>query len=87
MATTEGERSGSLRNQVRYIYLLRKTIQLLSIVHFNPQILAALCISLTAMRFGANMGITSGMVYAFEKDNDDYPDMTLEEASWLRENI
>ena len=34
MATTLGERSGSLRNQVRYIYLLSKTTQLLSIAHF-----------------------------------------------------
>ena len=39
------------------------------------------------MRFGANMGITSGMMYAFEKEDDDYLDMNLEEASWLRKNI
>ena len=48
------------------------------------QILAALCVCLTALRHGANIAITSGMIYSFEKNSDDYLNMTLEEASWLR---
>ena len=44
-----------------------------------------MCVGLTAVRQGANVAITSGMIYEFEKDKDDFLDMTMEEASWLRE--
>ena len=48
------------------------------------QILAALCVGLTAVRHGANIAITSGMVFEFEEDSDEFVIMSLEEASWMR---
>ena len=48
------------------------------------QVLAALCVGLSAVRHGANIAITSGMVYEFEEDSDEFVIMSLEEASWMR---
>ena len=46
--------------------------------------MAALCVGLSAVRHGANIAITSGMVYEFEEDSDEFVIMSLEEASWMR---
>ena len=46
--------------------------------------MAALCISLTSIIFGANLAMTSSVLYEFEKDIDEFLKMTMEEASWLR---
>ena len=51
------------------------------------KVLAALCVGLTAVRYGANVAITSGMIYEFEKDSDEYLKMTMKEASWLRKKV
>ena len=50
------------------------------------QVLATLCISLTAIRHGANLAITSSVLYEFENESDEFLKMTMEEASWLRKN-
>ena len=58
--------------------------------YFHPlvdmQVLATLCISLTAIRHGANIAITSSVLYEFENESDEFLKMTMEEASWLRKN-
>ena len=48
------------------------------------QVLAALCVGLSAVRHGANIALTSEMVYEFEEDSDEFVNMSLEEASWMR---
>ena len=48
------------------------------------QVLAAICVCLTSVSYGANTAITSAVIFAFQKDSDVEIDMTLEEASWLR---
>ena len=48
------------------------------------QLLTALCVGLTAVRHGANIAITSEMVYEFEENSDEFVNMSLEEASWMR---
>ena len=62
------------------------TLHSVLIAKFKLQILVALCVGLTAVRHGANVAMTSGMIYAFEKDSDDFLTMTMEEASWLRKS-
>ena len=52
----------------------------------DMQVLATLCISLTAIRQGANIAITSSVLYEFENDSDEFLKMTMEEATWLRKN-
>ena len=52
----------------------------------DMQVLATLCISLTAIRLGANLAMTSAVLYEFEKDSDEFLKMTMEEATWLRKN-
>ena len=52
----------------------------------DMQVLATLCISLTAIRQGANIAITSSVLYEFENKSDEFLKMTMEEASWLRKN-
>ena len=48
------------------------------------QVLAAICVCLSAVSYGANAAITSAVIFAFQKDSDDQIKMTLEDASWLR---
>ena len=48
------------------------------------QVLAAICVCLSSVSYGANMAITSAVIFAFQKDSDDKMKMTLEDASWLR---
>ena len=60
----------------------------MDILYYYPivdmQVLAAICVCLTAISYGANVAITSAVIFAFQKDADDQMKMTLEEASWLR---
>ena len=51
----------------------------------TPQFLLAFCVNLSTIYWGANMSITSSLVYSFQKGRDDLIDMTFEEASWMRE--
>ena len=48
------------------------------------QVVAALCVCLTAVSWGANFAITSAMIFAFQKEKDETVKMSLEDASWLR---
>ena len=50
------------------------------------QVVAALCVCLTAISWGANFAITSAIIFAFQKDKDDQITMSLEDASWLRKS-
>ena len=47
------------------------------------QVLAAICVCLSTVSYGANFAITSAVIFAFQKDSDDQIKMTLEDASWL----
>lgn len=77
----ESEESGTVVRQ------FQNNLVLELIVFFIMKVLAALCVGLTAVRYGANVAITSGMIYEFEKDSDEYLKMTMKEASWLRKKI
>ena len=52
----------------------------------DMQVLSTLCMSLTAIRLGANFAMTSSIIYEFEKDSDEFLKMSMEEATWLRKN-
>ena len=51
------------------------------------QFLLAFCVNLSTIYWGANMSITSSLVYSFQKGEDDLIDMTFEETSWMRKII
>ena len=51
------------------------------------QILVVFCVSLSTISWGANMSITSSLVYTFQKGRDDLVAMTIEEASWMRKKL
>ena len=51
------------------------------------QILVVFCVSLSTISWGANMSITSSLVYTFQKGRDDLVAMTMEEASWMRKKL
>ena len=59
---------------------------LISYIYPKIQVLAAVCVCLTSISFGANNAITSAVIFAFQKDSDEKMKMTLEEASWLRKS-
>ena len=48
------------------------------------QILATLCVCLTAVSIGSNIALTSGIIFSFQKDRDEDIKITMEETSWLR---
>ena len=48
------------------------------------QVLATVCACYTAVSYGANEAITSSIIFAFEKKQDEQIKMPLEEASWMR---
>ena len=50
------------------------------------QVAATLCACLTATSWGVNYGITSAVIFEFQKDKDDHVKMSLEDASWMRKN-
>ena len=51
------------------------------------QVAATLCACLTAISWGVNYGITSAVMFAFQKDKDDRVKMSIEDASWMRKKI
>ena len=51
---------------------------------FIMQVAATLCACLTATSWGVNYGITSAVIFEFQKDKDDHVKMSLEDASWMR---
>ena len=78
--TTHGD-IGGIRNQVMRIWSENLSLCYLD---FKMQVAATLCACLTATSWGVNYGITSAVIFEFQKDKDDHVKMSLEDASWMR---